>query len=346
MTSTARYIEICNDLERKIISGELNGRLPGVIRLTNIYHAGQSTVKRAIAELTKKGMVTCDSTRGTFITGRRRPDNHYGIICLVGVIYDEPANSMFISQLNNTAVQHGYSLLQIADITTFNQLRPQTLANLPCDGYLVLGLTSELAVSLKQTGKSLVALNCCENTIDGVSWVDFDWEKAYRRFFAHCRKKNYRKIGVASYDNRKFNFRDRIFKYYFDNTEGDFDPDYFYCQLNAFQLHEKFGHDYQDQGGRLMAEYYAALPEVPEALLIHISVEFLHAFRKHWNKISNKPMPELFCIDKEKIPGENVMQSNYYDLYRKALELLFDDLSSNGYSPVKSALSPINIFFQ
>ena len=302
MTSTARYIEICNDLEQKIVNGELHGRLPGVIRLTNIYHAGQSTVKRAITELTKKGMVTCDSTRGTFITGRRRPDNHYGVICLVGVIYDEPANSVFISQLNSIAAQWGYSLLQIADITTFNQLRPQALADLPCDGYLVLGLTNEMAVSLKQTGKSLVALNCCENSIEGVSWADFDWEDAYRRFFSYCLKKNYRNIGVTSYDNRKFNFRDRLFKYYMNNMGSDFNPDYFYCQLNVLQLHEKFGHNYQDHGGRLLAEYYASLPEPPEALLIHISVEFVHAFRKHWQAVTDKPIPEIFCTDKKIFP--------------------------------------------
>ena len=345
MAITARYLEISNDLERKIVNGELQGRLPGVIRLTDIYHAGQSTVKRAIAELTKKGMVTCDSTRGTFITGKRRPDNHYGVICLVGVIFDEPQNSSFVAALNRIAATRGYSILQVADITTFSQLRPSALADLPCDGYLIVGLTSELTASLRRSGKSVVALNCCEGIIDGVSWVDFDWQSVYSKLFQHFRQKHYRRIALATYDNRKFNFRDKLFNYYLKNVGDDFNPDYFYGRLDEVQLHEKFGHNYREQGGRLLAEYYAALAEEPEALVLHLSHEYIKAFRMHWQDITDKPVPELFCVSKEDIAGENMLICDYHDLYYQALQLLFDDLNNDGYSQAKNSLSRVRYHF-
>lgn len=64
-----RYVQIADDLEHKINSGELPPRaaLPSIDRLAEEYEVARMTIVRAVRVLTDRGRVVVLSGRGTFV---------------------------------------------------------------------------------------------------------------------------------------------------------------------------------------------------------------------------------------------------------------------------------------
>ena len=61
------YVQLANDLARKIGTGELTGRLPSERDLASEYGVAYGTVRRAMEVLRERGLVESVHGRGTFV---------------------------------------------------------------------------------------------------------------------------------------------------------------------------------------------------------------------------------------------------------------------------------------
>jgi len=67
--SEYRYVQVADDLERRIRAGEFpyDSRLPSRDRLAVDYHVGEMTVRRAVRELAGRGLVRPMPAVGTVV---------------------------------------------------------------------------------------------------------------------------------------------------------------------------------------------------------------------------------------------------------------------------------------
>lgn len=62
------YIQLADALGKRIISGEITGRMPSERALAEEYGVAYGTVRRAMALLRERGLVESVHGRGTFAT--------------------------------------------------------------------------------------------------------------------------------------------------------------------------------------------------------------------------------------------------------------------------------------
>jgi GntR family transcriptional regulator len=62
------YVQVANDLARRITSGKLHGRLPAERDLAVDYGVAYQTVRRAMEVLRERGLIRTVHGRGTFAT--------------------------------------------------------------------------------------------------------------------------------------------------------------------------------------------------------------------------------------------------------------------------------------
>lgn len=61
------YVQVADDLRRRIASGELTGRIPSERYLADEYETSVRTVRTAVGRLRSEGLLRTASTRGTFV---------------------------------------------------------------------------------------------------------------------------------------------------------------------------------------------------------------------------------------------------------------------------------------
>jgi GntR family transcriptional regulator len=61
------YVQLADDLARRIETGELTGRLPAERDLATEYGVAYGTVRRAMEVLRERGLVESVHGRGTFV---------------------------------------------------------------------------------------------------------------------------------------------------------------------------------------------------------------------------------------------------------------------------------------
>lgn len=64
------YVQLADDLARKIESGDLTGRLPAERGLATEYGVAYGTVRRAMEVLRERGLVESVHGRGTFVKAK------------------------------------------------------------------------------------------------------------------------------------------------------------------------------------------------------------------------------------------------------------------------------------
>ncbi len=69
------YIRVSEDLERKVLKGQFDeaGRLPAETELTRTYGVARMTIRHAIDQLVKQGLVVRRQGSGTYLTGHKGP---------------------------------------------------------------------------------------------------------------------------------------------------------------------------------------------------------------------------------------------------------------------------------
>jgi DNA-binding GntR family transcriptional regulator len=66
------YIQVADDLERRINDGEIEVKLPSERDLAEDYGVAYTTVRRAMEILRDRGLIITRHGRGTFINPNRR----------------------------------------------------------------------------------------------------------------------------------------------------------------------------------------------------------------------------------------------------------------------------------
>jgi DNA-binding GntR family transcriptional regulator len=63
------YMQVANDLARRIQAGEIKGRLASERDLAEEYEVAYGTIRRAMGVLRDRGLVVSVHGRGTFVKG-------------------------------------------------------------------------------------------------------------------------------------------------------------------------------------------------------------------------------------------------------------------------------------
>jgi DNA-binding GntR family transcriptional regulator len=63
------YLQVANDLGRRIQAGEIRGRLTSERDLAGEYEVSYGTIRRAMGILRDRGLIVSVHGRGTFATG-------------------------------------------------------------------------------------------------------------------------------------------------------------------------------------------------------------------------------------------------------------------------------------
>ena len=61
------YMQVANDVERRINDGEITAKLPGERELAEEYGVAYTTVRRAMEVLRDQGVIITRHGRGTFV---------------------------------------------------------------------------------------------------------------------------------------------------------------------------------------------------------------------------------------------------------------------------------------
>lgn len=61
------YLQVAEDVERRIAAGEFTGRIPSERYLSDEYETSSKTIRSAMAVLKERGLVQTAGTRGTFV---------------------------------------------------------------------------------------------------------------------------------------------------------------------------------------------------------------------------------------------------------------------------------------
>lgn len=74
-TGVTRWRRIADDIERAIVHGEypLGARLPGEAEMAVRFDVNRHTVRRALAELARRGLVRAERGSGTYVESKRLP---------------------------------------------------------------------------------------------------------------------------------------------------------------------------------------------------------------------------------------------------------------------------------
>jgi len=188
-----KYIELSEKIAIKIQTGEWKGRMPGVIKLSRELNVNPATVAKAFKILEKKGILSIDGTRGSFINNPK-PRPQYKMIGVIG-ISDSPIYAEEWHAMEAATAKAGYRIIGIAHNNELFVNDMEILLRFPVDGFIFLysSLTYEIATFLRKHNIMFVA---CSNTvgIPDVNFVDFDPENIFEKSLRHLIDRNHRRI--------------------------------------------------------------------------------------------------------------------------------------------------------
>ncbi|MDR2792197.1 MAG: GntR family transcriptional regulator [Treponema sp.] len=108
---------ICNDLLRRITSGDLKGVLvlPTETKLAETYACSRPTIRKALSELRQAGYITGAKGSGSYVTTPVQPHQKSNAETFLGVIFPNMGPEYFFDLLCNSlarcASENGYSLV-------------------------------------------------------------------------------------------------------------------------------------------------------------------------------------------------------------------------------------------
>ena len=237
-----RYQKISEDLEQKIVAGEFENRLPGIIRLASQYRTGQATIKKAIQILIDKGFVVTNGNHGNMIVQRSSQDRGHGILALIGLFRHSYENREIIAAVNKFSNSRGVRIIPFETLEDIVKVNPQALSSLPCDGFMGFHPTSELIIEMRRQGLKYVSLNACHNLPD-TDWVDFNWAPALEKGLRRLLRQGHRRILFPLYKNELYGcstFFCEVYRRVMEEA-GVFDPSLIYMPGSHEEYFRKYG---------------------------------------------------------------------------------------------------------
>jgi DNA-binding GntR family transcriptional regulator len=73
MAERHAYLQVADDVERRINAGEITAQLPGERDMADEYGVAYTTVRHAMKVLRERGLIITRQGRGTFVKPERKP---------------------------------------------------------------------------------------------------------------------------------------------------------------------------------------------------------------------------------------------------------------------------------
>lgn len=339
-----RYVEIANDLESKITSGEIQDRLPGIIKLINEYKSGQATVKKAVKMLEKKGIVTVNKTHGTFISGEKYVREKYGSIGIVGAINDKRKGwSSLLEDIEIFSHKYKYHITYIGIDPDMLKKKPELISSFPVDGFIFIQSTisRDIVLELRKKGIPFVSAIAFHD-VPGVNWIDFGTMNTFESIVDSLIKDGRRRIGIAMFKHLEYGFQDEVFDGYKRCMEKHncYDPELFFSTEPYLSFYKQYGENCFNVFGQKAADYFLNLKNKPDVVFLMSYRQAAEEFQKKMT-IRNLDMPsDIALIVMENNPGqeENDCFSkiivDFHVLLKEAFNLFFDIMGKKVQTPV------------
>ncbi len=235
------YQDLSRKLEAYITEHGITGRLPGVLKLSRELGVHHVTLTKAIRLLEKKGLLSIQGTRGTFVREKTRRNFH--VIGFVGVSAEATAREIAFADRNAKLANTGY---RIMDISVNRQLvfeNPRLLLQFPVDAYVFYGSFFSRGIMKVLQEDEIPVIATINPEFPEINHIGSDHRPAYARVLRLLRNAGCRRIAFLNY------LRQDEFKYYISDIR------------NAFQTELGSGFDPRLFSAYDMFDYYARYGE-------------------------------------------------------------------------------------
>ncbi|OQA88851.1 MAG: hypothetical protein BWY31_00035 [Lentisphaerae bacterium ADurb.Bin242] len=264
------YQNLSEKLEKYIADNGITGRMPGVLKLSRELGVHHVTLSKAMRILEKKGVLSINGTKGTFVheSSVKRPKHH--VIALVGADAEQVESKEILTRLNEAARRSGYHVIGITFEEGLYQRNKAILLNFPVDGFLfrMSSLRREQAELLRREEFPMVS----GARKEGYPWLDqtdCDHHAGYSLLLDRLLALGHRRIAFLEFDRvPEYRFYLNNIRRVFEEKLGDaFDPDLFYAKERGRDLLLEYGEDYWEIYPERALKFWFALPEPPTAVI-------------------------------------------------------------------------------
>lgn len=339
-----RYAEISSDLENRIASGEIQERLPGIIKLVSEYKTGQATVKKAISLLEKKGLVTINKTHGTFVSSGKSSRRKYGMIGIVGGINNKRKG--WDSLLEDVAVysrKYNHHITYIGIDPDMLKKQPELISSFPVDGLIFIQSTisRNIVLELRKKGIPFVSAIAFRD-VPGVNWVDFGTMDTFAAITDRLVPEGRKRIGFAMLKNSEYGFQGEVLEGYKKSMEkhGCYESELFFRADSYLSFYKKHGEDCFKAFGQQAADYFLSLKSKPDTVFLMSYNDAAEEFQKKMEAVNLKMPQDISLIVMENNPGNWKSNSfskiivDFHVLLKESLGLFFELMNNPAMPPV------------
>jgi DNA-binding LacI/PurR family transcriptional regulator len=266
----AKYISICEQLEKAILDGVYENRLPGLYVLAEKYGTSHITISKALRLLEEKGFVSVNSTRGTFISETANFRKHR-LIVVIGMSNNSRKE---IEAIEKEAGKWRYDVICISNSNGIHKLlenTPEFLSKFPADGYIFAHslLTSQTATELRRNGINFISMNQVTKPV-GISWVDYNWKRNLEKTIDEIQARGHKRIAYIEFKNPHYQYSERMYKLYktIMTKLGHFEEEYFFSPASQDEYYRKYGENCYTQFVEDAVWWLLRLRERPTAIII------------------------------------------------------------------------------
>lgn len=265
---TPIYHELSEKLEKYIADKGITGKMPGVLKLSRELGVHHVTLSKAMRLLEKKGVLSINGTKGTFVTEKKRP--RHRVLALVGANMEQAESKELLSKLNEFSLESGYSVIGITFEEQLFQRNRRLLLNFPVDGFLfrLSSLRKEQAELLRQENIPFVS-GARKEEYPWLDQTDCDHDAGYSILLDRLIALGHRRIAFLEFD------RIEEYRFYLNNIRrifqrklgGAFDPELFYTKATGYELWREYGEEYWNLYPKRAVRHWFSLPEPPTAII-------------------------------------------------------------------------------
>lgn len=275
----AKYLDVADELESRIDDCQWESKLPGVAVLSKELGVNSRTVSKALRALSLRGKVTIKPYSGTFICRDRKASEQHKVIGVLGLMVGEKRVAG-LDEIEERAKGDGYHVLNVEHCGEIFEKKPAILSKLPVDGFVFTNslLTTEMVRILSRESIPFVSVNRISD-MDGVSWVDFDNEKAHREMLEHLLSLGHRRIAYVAFHEQIEEHSRRMMNVYKSvlQPKGLYDPSLYIHDGDMNGYYQRYADHYCSIYGMEKASYLMGMENKPTAVVC-CGKEIAHGF--------------------------------------------------------------------
>lgn len=263
------YQELSESLEQYIADHGITGKMPGVLKLSRELGVHHVTLSKAMRLLEKKGVLSIQGTKGTFVVEPKNLRPKYHAIALVGVNAEQTESKKILARLNRIAGESGYSVIGITFESELFQKNRALLLNFPVDGFLfrMSSLRNEQAEILRKEGIPMVS--GARRNEDWLDMTDCDHDVGYGLLLDRLMSLGHRRIAFVEFDRPpEYHFYlNHVRQIFQQKLTTDFDPELFYAKFMGRDLWLQYGEEYWNICCRRALNHFCAQENPPTAII-------------------------------------------------------------------------------